>query len=144
MTSKRIASVLLVAGACSAGGAFAAAQTQLPPEKHQGGIAFLTGGIGKNEAQAFKRAEKRFPLALEFVDRVGKRDEYVAGTNVQLTDQHGKKVLSTIADGPYLLARVPNGRYTVSATYEDKTLKRQVVVDGKSAKPVVLEWKAKA
>src|SRR5579859_3778114 len=104
MRSNRSSAIVLAAGILSAGGALAATMEPLPAEHHQGGVAFVTGGIGKDEAKAFERAEKRFPLALEFVDHVGKRNEFVAGTDVKVTGQHGKTVLSTIADGPFLLA----------------------------------------
>ena len=142
MKPRRIAATLLIA--CIPGAALAATQAQLPAEHHQGGVAFLTGGIGKDEAKAFESAEKRFPLALEFVDRVGKHDEFLAGTKVEVKDPHGKTVLSTVADGPFLLARLPSGRYAVAATYDSKTMTRHVVVDGKAGHPIVFEWKAKA
>jgi len=143
MRSRRTLAIILAAGLLGSGSAFAAA-AQLPAEHHQGGVAFLTGGIGKDEAKAFESAEKRFPLALEFVDRVGKRDEFLAGTRVEVKDPHGKTVLSTVADGPFLLARLPSGRYAVAATYDSKTMTRHVVVDGKAGHPIVFEWKAKA
>jgi hypothetical protein len=144
MKPTRIASALLMAGVCIAGSAQAAATGPLPAERHQGSVAFLTGGVGKDEAKAFEAAEKRFPLALEFVDRVGKRDEFVAGTEVKVTDPHGKTVLSTTADGPFLLAKIPSGRYTVAATYDGKTMTRHVVAGAKARHPVVFEWRAKA
>jgi len=142
MRPKRIATALLIASIPCA--ALAATQAPLPAERHEGPVAFITGGIGQDEAKAFERAEKRFPLALEFVNRAGKRDEFLAGTNVKVTDAHGKAVLSTAADGPFLLARMPKGRYTVAATHDGKTLTRHVTVGGKTSRPVVFEWKAKA
>jgi len=142
MRPKRIASALLTA--CIPAAALAATQTPLPAEHHQGSVAFITGGIGKDEAKAFESAEKRFPLALEFVDHVGKRDEFLAGTDVKLTDAHGKTVLSATADGPFLLARVPAGRYTVAATHDSKTMTRHIVVGAKAGQPIVFEWKASA
>ena len=143
MRSRRTSAILLAAGLLGSSSAFAAA-AQLPAEHHQGSVAFLSGGIGKDEAKAFEGAEKGFPLALEFVDRVGKRDEFLAGTKVEVQDPHGKTVLSTIADGPFLLARLPSGRYAVAATYDSKTMTRHVVVDGKAGRAIVFEWKAKA
>ena len=142
MRPKRIAATLLAA--CIPGAALAATQTLLPAERYEGPVAFITGGIGKDEAKAFERAEKRFPLALEFVDRAGKRDEFIAGANVKVTDAHGKAVLSTTVDGPFLLAKVPSGRYTVAATYGGKKMTRHVSVAGRTRHPVVFEWKAKA
>src|SRR5437660_1233038 len=121
MKAKRMATVIPLASALLSGAAGAANEANraaLPPEQHQAGIAFLTGGVGKDEAKAFERAAPRFPLALEFIDRVGKREEFLAGIAVKVIDRDGKTLLSTTSDGPFLLAKIPSGRYTVSATYD--------------------------
>lgn len=142
MNSTQVLAALAILSAV--GRALAAGNAGLPAEQHQGGIAYVTGGVGMREAKTFEHAAGRFPLALEFVQRAGKRDEFIAGINVRLTDRHGKTVLSTKADGPFLLARIPSGRYTVAATYDGKPLKRQVVVQSKAKQPVVFEWKQSA
>ena len=142
MRSTRGSVVLFAAGLLGAGAALAAVP-QLPAEHHQGGVAFITGGIGKDEASAFRSAEKRFPLALEFVERVGKRDEFLAAAEVKVSDSRGRTVLSTSADGPFLLAKVPAGRYTVAVTHGSTTKTRHVVVDAKAGRPIVFEWKSK-
>lgn len=141
MRLERIAFVALAA--CIPVTALAATQAQLPAERHQGGVAFVSGGIGKDEAGAFRSAEKRFPLALEFVERVGKRDEFLAAADVKVSDSRGRTVLSTSADGPFLLARVPAGRYMVAVTHGSTTKTRHVVVGGKAGRPIVFEWKSK-
>ncbi len=142
MNSMQIVATLIILG--SAGRTLAADSAMLPAERHQGGIAYVTGGVGKKEADAFKHASARFPLALEFVEHAGKRDRFVAGVDVRLIDRHGKAVLSTKSDGPFLFARVPSGRYTVAASYDGKSLKRHVVVQSKARQPVVFEWKPSA
>ena len=139
MKSRQL--TVAVLGVLVSSAAFAAGQAKLPPEQHQGHVAFLTGGIGQAEAKAFERAAPRFPVALEFADRVGKRDEFISGVNVKVSDQHGKTVLSTMSDGPFLLAKVPSGRYTVTATYKGKTLKRTVNAHAQAGHPLVMEWK---
>jgi len=144
MNSLQAFAALTILG--GVGSALGAGTSMLPAEQHQGSVAYLTGGVGKREAQAFKQAAGRFPLALEFVERPGKgkHDEFVAGVDVKLIDPHGKTVLSTKSDGPYLLARVPSGRYTVAASYDGKSLKRPVDVKPNATHPVVLEWKHSA
>jgi hypothetical protein len=142
MNSMQVVVALIMLG--SAGRVLAADTAMLPAERNQGGIAYVTGGVGKKEAEAFKQAAGRFPLALEFVRRAGKRDEFIAGVDVKLIDRHGKTVLSTKSDGPFLLARVPSGRYTVAASYDGKSLKRPVIARQEAKHPVVLEWKPSA
>ncbi len=132
---------MAIALALAPAAAFAATNQSLPAEQHQGGIAYITGGVGEDQAKAFEQAAPRFPLALEFAERAGTRNEFIANVDVKLTDQHGKTVLSTKVDGPFLLARVPAGRYTVAATYEGKTLTRTVQVHDNRTHPLLMEWK---
>jgi len=141
---RQMSAALALVGAVAAGGALAARPANLPAEQHQGDIAYVTGGIGKQEARAFKHAVRAYPFALEFVKQAGKHDEFLAGIKVEVTDHLGKTVLSTLTEGPYLLARMPKGSYMVAATYDGRTLKRPVVVRGKAARPVVFEWKRNA
>jgi len=144
MKPRHFSAALAITSAIATGTALAAGMGQLPPEQHQGDTAYISGGIGKQEAKAFRRAVRTYPLALEFVKQAGKRDEFLAGIAVDVIDPHGKMVLTTETEGPFLLARVPSGRYTVAATYDGRTLKRTVVVKQKAERPVVFEWKRNA
>ena len=140
MKGKQVAVALAVAATFAAANAAAAMEQSLPPLQHQDGVAFVSGGDGQSEAHAFEHAIPRFPLALEFVRRGPRKDEFLAGANVRLIDAHGKQVLSTVTDGPFLLAHVPAGRYKVIADYDGHTLKRMIEVDRRGHRRVVLEW----
>src|SRR5262245_33887291 len=106
---KLLAAAVAATFALGAGAAAAA----LPPLKTQGGIEYVTGGVGKSEAQSFKEAQSRFPLALEFVRKAVPHDEFVANVHVTVQDREGKNVLAVESDGPFLLAKLPSGEYTV-------------------------------
>lgn len=144
MKPRVLGTALAITSAITASTALAASMAGLPAEQHQGDIAYITGGVGKNEAKVFKRAASTYPLALEFVKQAGKRDEFLAGVKVEVIDHQGKTVLSTKTEGPFLLAKMPTGRYTVAATYDGKTLKRTIMVKDKVQRPVVFEWKRNA
>ena len=144
MKPRNLGAVLAITGALATSTALAAGTAGLPAEQHQGDIAYVTGGVGKGEAKVFRRAIGTYPLALEFVKQAGKRDEFLAGIKVEVVDQRGKTVLSTESEGPFLLAKMPTGRYTVSATYDGKTLKRTIAVEGMAERPIVFEWKRNA
>ncbi|WP_233849284.1 carboxypeptidase regulatory-like domain-containing protein [Paraburkholderia sp. HD33-4] len=105
--------------------AFAAPQS-LPALQHEGDIAFLSGGIGLGQSTAIKEVMPRYPLTLEFAGNAASGNEYLADIPVTLSDMHGKTVLRTTAKGPFLLASLPHGRYSVSATYNGKTERRDV------------------
>jgi hypothetical protein len=119
-----------------------AAPGPLPPLKAQGSVQYLSGGIGA-EAESIRQAQSRFPLALEFVRKAAQPDECIADVDVNVVDRHGKSVLTARSDGPYLLARLPDGDYTVQATYFGHTLEKLVRVAGSASARAVFVWDMK-
>ena len=116
----------------------------LPPLKTQGEIHYVTGGIGETEYIALRQAQFKFPLALEFIRRAADHDDaHVADVDVVVIDDHGVEVLAVRTDGPYLLAKLPDGDYTVRATYFGHTLERDVRVAAAASARVALVWKMK-
>ena len=68
------------------------------------------------------------------------KPEYLAVDKVSIKDRHGNVVLHTTADGPFLLARLPAGLYTVSASDDGIARDHTVhVVPGKQRR-VTFEW----
>lgn len=134
---------LLLAGSLlglSLGAAHAAAP--LPPLQHRGATEYLSGGIGKDEARAIEAAAPLWPLTLEFAVQHKQRADFAADVKVQLRDAKGMDVLQATADGPFLLAKLPPGRYGIEASFAGKTLQRMVVVkQGQPAKAVFV-WPA--
>lgn len=130
-----------VAVAC-AGAAFAAPMSTMPPESRQGAVTFVTGGVGELRAQAFERAAGKYPLALEFIRAAKPRDEFLADVAVTITDASGTAVLTTTAEGPFLLAKLPPGEYQVSATFERSTQERAVKIGDTGHRRIVFEWPA--
>jgi len=105
-----------------------AAQGQLPPERQAGPAAFVSGGIGEAEAQSFEAASKRYPLVVElFAASGGQRGEYTADAQVKITDAKGRVVLDEKADGPFMLVRLPAGRYRIGAVLNGHSLAERSV-----------------
>ena len=105
-----------------------AANESLPPEQTFGTVKFVTGGVGLRESQALLQRREGFPLAVEVYQRDGGHDLYTAGADVHVLDPRGMAVLQAQAGGPFLLADVPPGRYTVVTTLDGQTQRRTVVV----------------
>jgi len=121
--------------------AFAAAaladEGTLPPQRSQGSVTYISGGIGKDESDAMKEAASRYSLAIEMASPASPRAQYVADVKIEIRDQRGATVLSTISDGPILLANLPPGRYTVNATKNGASQQRDIVI-GSGARPRVM------
>ena len=104
---------------------FAAPATRaqdVPALQWQGAVQYMSGGIGKDEANALKRAEAGFPLTLEFAASGEKPvadapAPFVAAADVSIQDASGQDVLNVRTDGPLLLVNLPTGQYTVDARW---------------------------
>jgi hypothetical protein len=59
-----------------------------------------------------------------------------------LTGAKGRKIVERVADGPFFMARLPDGQYTVAATYRGKTVTRTVAVSEKRLHTEYLRWPA--
>jgi hypothetical protein len=102
-------------------------RTGMPPTEQQGDVSFVSGGVGLDESTALRRARRQWPLSLLFT---GPQSAYVANVKVQITGANNASVLDTTSHGPYMLVRLPPGRYTVNATYSDVTRRQTVNVRG--------------
>jgi hypothetical protein len=122
--------------------AFAALPSALPPEQTQGKVTYVSGGVGAEEAQAFEAAASQYPLALEFAIKHAPRAEFTANVHVIVTDTRGTRVLDTHSNGPFLLAKLPTGRYTVTAERHNETLTRTVQVANHKPAHVMFLWTA--
>src|SRR3954447_15836888 len=114
----------------------------LPPGQSQGQIEFLTGGVGKDEADAIRRAAKSWPLLIELSAAAAARAEYISDTQIKIKDKSGNTVLDTTADGPYILVKLPPGKYGLDATHESRTIHRDVTIQRGQNKKVTLTWPA--
>lgn len=141
MRTKNFACGALLCAAFGAAAAPAITAGDLPPEHQQGNVAYRMGGIGEDEAQAMQAAARQYPLTLEFAARTGEdRGGYLADVDVAIRDGRGNQVLQAKADGPFLLVRLPPGRYVVTAKHEDSQRSRRVDVKERGAQRIVFSW----
>jgi hypothetical protein len=137
---------VLVAASClavtPASAADAAKVAGLPAVHEQGAISYLSGGIGKTEADAIRHVAKQYPLELEFLRKARPKDEYLAGVKVLVTNTQKIKVLETTSDGPYLLAGMPDGKYEITADLDGKVQHRTVEIVARQHRRIVFEWTA--
>jgi hypothetical protein len=143
----KLAPAILVASALASGPVCAAVEqnpagTKLPAEMTQGGVHYLTGGIGAGEVQAFRKAQHEYPLALEFADKATPHNEFTADVKVVIRDAKGKTVLDAVSSGPFLFAKLAAGSYTIEATQNGRTLQRHATVAKGQSKHLGFLWAA--
>lgn len=88
-------------------------------------VPFVSGGVGFDDQQSLAARAREFNLKLLFTLNEG---NYVADVGVVIQDAGGRTLLQHEAPGPFLMAKLPGGTYTVTATYEGKTQTRRVSV----------------
>ncbi|WP_087660386.1 carboxypeptidase-like regulatory domain-containing protein [Caballeronia terrestris] len=101
------------------------------------GIPYVTGGVGEDEATAFKRLASSYNTRATFVSNIG---EYLSGVTVQLRRADGTLVFSATSDGPYLFARLPQGRYRLNATSDGVSQERSIDVPKSGGVSMTLTW----
>jgi len=82
---------------------------------HEGGMEYLNGGIGKEQADLMRDKSAQFPVRMTFSEHMDGQDEFVADIHLRVTDGHGRTVLDLPAQGPIFLLRLPPGSYAVEA-----------------------------
>lgn len=111
-----------------------------PVERQQGAATFITGGVGRDEAEAFRAAMPRYMLGLEFARANVPRGDFLANVDVSVTDMRGQPMLQTVAQGPFLLANLPAGQYTVRAASEGRVQTRTVSVSPGRSQHLAFTW----
>lgn len=106
-------------------------------------ITYVTGGVCSEEVNFMKGIAQHFPLEIVLVQQVNGKEIYIADVNVSLQNAQQEEVLYVVTDGPFLFVNLPDGKYTITATYHDIKQTKQVNITRKHSRVVVL-WDKQA
>lgn len=120
-------------------GTYQAALTGLA-ERRQGATTFITGGVTRDEADALRAAMPRYILSLEFARANTPRGDFPANVDVSITDTRGQPMLRTVAEGPFVLANLRPGQYTVRAASEGQVRTQTVTVAPGEHRHLTFTW----
>jgi hypothetical protein len=112
-----------------------AAPTALPVRTY---AAAISGGVGEESRAQLKAREHEFNLKLVFTLVEG---NYLADVRVAVSNAAGQVVVEHVAEGPFLLAQLPPGSYTVTAVYGGQPQTRAIRV-GERLQTVHLQWRS--
>jgi hypothetical protein len=113
-------------------------RTELPRPRTEGAVTWVSGGLGRTESAAMTAEAKDYPLRLFF--SIENTVEYLADVHVTIKDHTGTDVLSTTAEGPIMLVKLPPGEYTVVADAFGKDLRETVTVGAKGGEQLSFHW----
>lgn len=85
----------------------------------------VTGGVGESSQKVVKQVEENYNLKLVFTGNAGM---YLANVGVSIRDKQGLEVVRGMSDGPFLLAVLKPGTYTVEATAEGYNKQQRISV----------------
>ncbi|HEU4854499.1 MAG TPA: hypothetical protein VFS89_04330 [Nitrosospira sp.] len=137
-----LAGVASSSGFAQAGSDPSSTPAALPSVQSQGQTEFLTGGIGADESEAILQQARSWPLVLELAQNGPARAAYISDVRVTIKDGSGNVILDTVTEGPFLLVRLAPGRYSLDASYESKTLHRDVSIGEGGSNKIILLWPA--
>lgn len=141
MKLLKASAVAAALGAVLATTAFAQS-TALPPIQRSGQVQYLTGGVGSDQSSAIERASSHWPLTLEFAVKDNTHADFAAGVKTVVRDASGHPVMRVDSAGPFVLAKLPPGRYSVDASLGTgtRTLHRTIVVRRDQPAKAVFVW----
>lgn len=102
------------------------------------GVPAVSGGVSLNARDNLRAAEKDANVKLVFALDTG---NYVSDVAVKVTDRSGKVVIDDVSNGPWVLARLPAGTYTATATYNGHTRTHKFTA-GKGLRTAQFRWPA--
>ncbi len=105
-------------------------------------ISYVSGGICAEEVNFMKGIAQHFPLEVVFVQQEQGKEVYLADVAVSLQNAKQEEVLFVATEGPFLLVNLPNGKYTIYATYHNVKQTKQVNITKKHSRIVFL-WEDK-
>lgn len=112
------------------------ADDDAPEVYQQGGIVYVTGGIGRDESEALRATESRYNLRVMNADRAGR---FSGNTRITISDMQHTVLLDALG-GPLFYANLPKGRYLVEGFAYEQTRKQVVTVSSQKTARVRFVW----
>jgi len=99
--------------------------------------AYLAGGIGTSGREELAAVQDQYSLKLVFAYTTG---SFLANVVVEIADARGEALLDTVSSGPWMLVKLPPGRYRVTGTLNGVVRSTEVEVPGQGLREVNLRW----
>jgi hypothetical protein len=111
--------------------------------KSDGGIRYVSGGVGESERRELNALASDFNLHLMFATQDS--GEYLSAVRVNILNTHNHPELTAVSKGPWFYAQLPPGHYTVEVTPtghrgEGQTQRKAVDLDGSSQSRMDFYW----
>lgn len=102
-------------------------------------LPHVTGGVGDAEQAVMSARFGLYSYKLVNV-KSGPEAAYVSNVHVVIVGDRGKKLLETTTDGPWLIANLTAGHYTIKATLDGVTKTRDFILHSDENQRMVIDW----
>lgn len=133
---RRISAFLIIAGLLTATAA-PLAHAQMTPQT-QGGVTYISGGVGDEWQQHMESLRAQYNLHLLFAQQG--TGAYFAYVPVKIIDAGGRTVLEATSQGPFLYARLQPGSYTIIASHLGTPITRTASVPASGGVDINFYW----
>lgn len=108
-----------------------------------GGVRYVSGGVGESERRELQALSSRFNLHLMFATQDS--GEYLSAVRVNIMDAQKGRVLTAESNGPWFYAQLPPGDYSVEVTPtgqrgDDQTQHKAAQLDGSNQSKMDFYW----
>jgi hypothetical protein len=100
-------------------------------------IAYVSGGIGDEERDEIRSRERNFNLKLLFAERDG---SYLGDVNVVLLNAKGDTVFDVKSVGPFLLLKLPAGKYLIKTSMNGQMQQKRMSITAKGRHEAIFRW----
>jgi hypothetical protein len=103
------------------------------------GIAYVSGGVGQDEADAMRAVRADYSMRATFATASG---TYLSDVAVRVENADGSTLFTTRSDGPFLYAKLPAGHYRLIATSDRIERARSIDIPRHGSVSITLTWPA--
>jgi hypothetical protein len=107
-----------------------------PASGSRHGISFMTGGVGMGERAQMEKMSGEYNLKIILATSSG---SYLAKIPIMIYDNKGTLVFQAESEGPWFYVRLPEGGYTIKATYDGHEKKKMINIT-RGLKMVMFHW----
>lgn len=129
--SKNLIAACAVGALLAATGTAGAAQMGLgtPTVMHSGNVSWVSGGVGRDSQAQMRGVARHYNLRMLFAEKPS--GAFLADVHVKVENGRGRQVMSGVSQGPCLFAKLPHGRYRITAVVNG--VKHSRLVDVRAA-----------
>ena len=113
---------------------------QILKTQNRGNVAFISGGIDPDEANAMRFMSKDWSLSIDFSGCLTIQDKSVFQVHLRIFRLNNESIFEALIDGPIVLGRLMPGNYGLTATSGEFTQTRYIQTCEDKTMYIVMSW----